>query len=151
MKKVLLVLVLVLFAGCAEDGSLLDDSDGGADGGDSDTDTDSDTDSDTDQGGECTSESLEGCDNPPLDTCDDMGRLVQYDGPVACVDGWCTYGFEITPCDYGCVDAGDGEEDYCATDTDTDTCDDDLCMYQCVDNGYDVGVCVDGECQCYNS
>jgi hypothetical protein len=113
MKKMLLVMALVLFAGCAEDGSPLFEEDAGVDGGDSDSDidSDSDADSDTDTDEVYDTDCADGCTDPPPDTCDEEGNLFEYTGSSSCIEDACEYEYETIACGYECIEApGD---DYC--------------------------------------
>jgi hypothetical protein len=109
MKNVLLVLVL-MFVACSEDGA--PDYEGDAGDGDTDSDSDSDTDSDADTDSDYDTDCNEGCTQPPSDFCDEDGYLVHYTGASSCVDDVCVYGFDLQICGYVCVEVEDGP-DYC--------------------------------------
>lgn len=128
MKTMFLVLVLVLLAGCDE-GAL-----SGGDGGDSDSDgdtdsdtdsdagTDSDTDADTDTDEEYDTDCDEGCTQPPPDTCDYEGNLMEYTGASSCIESVCEYEYDLVGC-WDCIEQ-DGD-DFCMEDAcDGVACDD---------------------------
>jgi hypothetical protein len=137
MKTVLLVMALILFAGCAEDGSLLEE-DGGADGGDSDSDTDSEEEYDTD----C----ADGCTDPPPDTCDVDSNLVQYSGASSCVEDVCVYEFEVVACGFTCiVESGDDhcQDTACEGVVCDDPPDDECVNSETLKDYYDIGECTE--------
>jgi hypothetical protein len=147
MKTMFLVLALVLFAGCSEDGGLLEDADGGADGGVSDTDADTDTDEEYD------TDCADGCTDPPPDTCDEEGSLFQYTGASSCIENACEYEYETVACGYDCVEVED-DDDYCMDDICDGVVCDDPPDSECVNDATlliyveDTGECDPGTGEC---